>query len=253
MAKAVKKETMSVEEKLSALYQLQKIDSQIDRIRIIQGELPLEVRDLEDEIEGLETRIGKLDEEVKELDSEIASKKVGIQESEAHIIKYKEQQNNVRNNREYDSLTKEIEFQELEIKLCDKRIKEFKAQIASKKELVDTAKSNLEGRRIDLDTKKKELDEIVSENEKDEKSFTKKSDAAKGKIDDRLLSAYQRIRDNARNGLGVVNVERDSCGGCFSKIPPQRQMDIKSHRKVIVCENCGRILVDFEVKEEAEA
>jgi len=236
---------MSVEDKLTALYQLQTIDSQIDRIRIVRGELPLEVQDLEDEIEGLETRIGNLEEDVKGLDSEISSKKVGIQEAEAQIAKYKEQQNNVRNNREYDSLSKEIEFQELEIKLCNKRIKEFKAQIEKKNEVVTTAKEKLEGRKLDLEAKKQELDEIVSETEKDEKSFKKKSEKAESQIDDRLLTAYKRIRGNARNGLAVVNVDRDSCGGCFSKIPPQRQMDIKSHKKVIVCENCGRILVDF--------
>jgi Zn-ribbon protein, possibly nucleic acid-binding len=248
MATATKKEA-SVAEKLDALYQLQSIDSEIDRIRTIRGELPLEVEDLEDEVSGLETRIAKIAEEVKELEVEISDRKLATKEAEAVIAKYKEQQNNVRNNREYDSIAKEIEFQELEIKLHDKKSKEAKAKIAQKKEVLDEAKQKLSFRKEDLATKKAELDEIVAETQKEEELLLAKSEKAKESIEDRLVRAYNRLRENARNGLAVVQVERDSCGGCFNTIPPQRQLDIQMKKRVIVCEHCGRILVPTQIEE----
>ncbi len=241
-AKASTKET-TIAEKLDALYALQKIDSQIDKIRTVRGELPLEVQDLEDEIEGLETRIKKMQDEAKELETEVTDRKNAIKDAETAIAKFKEQQNNVRNNREFESLAKEIEFQDLEMKLHDKRIKEAKAKIASKKEVLDEAKERLEMRKGDLKEKKGELDEIVAETQKEEETLLEASNKAKAAIDDRLIAAYDRLRTNAKNGLAVVGVDRDSCGGCFNKIPPQRQLDIQTKRKVIVCEHCGRILV----------
>lgn len=236
----------TVAEKLDALYELQKIDSEIDRIRTIRGELPLEVQDLEDELLGLQTRITKIDDEIKDLESEVLDRKNAMKDSETAIAKYKEQQNNVRNNREFESLAKEIEFQELEIKLHEKKSKEAKIKIDSKKEILDEAKQRFEFRDTDLKTKKAELDEIVAETQKDEDKLLKSSDDAKKKIDERLLTAYIRLRGNAKNGLSVVPIERDSCGGCFNKIPPQRQLDIQSKKKVLVCEHCGRILVPTE-------
>lgn len=246
MAGTATKKEVTVAEKLDALFELQKIDSEIDRIRTIRGELPLEVQDLEDELEGLETRINKIQEETKELENEVLDRKNATKDSETAIAKYKEQQNNVRNNREYESLAKEIEFQELEIKLHEKKSKEAKFKIDSKKELLAEAKERFEFRQADLKTKKAELDEIVGETQKEEEDLLKKSEAAKKKIDDRLVFAYNRLRDNAKNGLAVVVVDRDACGGCFNKIPPQRQLDITSKKKVIVCEHCGRVLVPSE-------
>jgi predicted nucleic acid-binding Zn-ribbon protein len=246
MAGTATKKEVTVAEKLDALFELQKIDSEIDRIRTIRGELPLEVQDLEDELEGLETRINKIQEETKELETEVLDRKNATKDSETAISKYKEQQNNVRNNREYESLAKEIEFQELEIKLHEKKSKEAKFKIDSKKELLTEAKERFEFRQADLKTKKAELDEIVGETQKEEDDLLKKSEAAKKKIDDRLVFAYNRLRDNAKNGLAVVVVDRDACGGCFNKIPPQRQLDITSKKKVIVCEHCGRVLVPSE-------
>ena len=248
-AKASTKET-TVAEKLDALYALQKIDSQIDKIRTVRGELPLEVQDLEDEIEGLETRIKNLQDEAKELDTEVADRKIAMKDAEAAIVKFKEQQNNVRNNREFESLAKEIEYQELEIKLHDKRMKEAKIKIVSKKEVLDEAKERLELRKGDLKVKQDELNEIVGETQKEEEALIAQSEKAKASIDSRLIAAYDRLRANAKNGLAVVGVDRDSCGGCFNKIPPQRQLDIDTRRKVIVCEHCGRILVPAEVVEQ---
>ncbi len=242
---ATKKEAI-VAEKLDALYELQKIDSEIDRIRTIRGELPLEVQDLEDELSGLETRIVKIQEEIKDLDTEISDRKNAVKDSELAISKYKEQQDKVRNNREFESLAKEIEFQELEIKLHDKKSKEAKIKISSKKEMLEEAKERLEFRKVDLKAKQTELDEIVGETQKDEEKLEKASESARKKIDERLVAAYTRLRSNAKNGLAVVSVERDSCGGCYNKIPPQRQLDIQSKKKVIVCEHCGRILVPSE-------
>lgn len=234
----------TLEERLQALYDLQEIDSKIDRIRTIRGELPLEVQDLEDEVAGLETRINNADEAIQALETEISNKKNQIKDSEAAIKKYEEQQKNVRNNREFDAISKEMEYQALEIELAEKKIREFQAQIENKKEINDASKVKLEETKQELEAKKNELDEIIAETEKEEKELQAQSKKAEEVIEDRLLSAYKRIRDNARNGLAVVPVERSACGGCFNKIPPQRQLDINSHKKVIVCEHCGRILVD---------
>lgn len=233
-----------IEQKLDALWTLQTIDSKIDEIRFTRGELPLEVRDLEDEVLGLETRLTKLEDEIKEIEDQVGDKKTAIKESKAAIKKYEGQQSKVRNNREFESLNKEIEFQDLEIQLSEKRIKEFGAMMDAKNILIEESKEVLKGRNKDLKIKKSELDQIIAETEKEESGMAKKSKAAEKVIDERLLSAYKRIRENARNGLAVVVVERDACGGCFNKIPPQRQLDIKSHKKIIVCEHCGRILVD---------
>lgn len=243
MAKKANTEA-TVEERLQALYDLQSIDSSIDKIRTIRGELPLEVQDLEDEVAGLETRTEKAIEAVQALENDVAAKKIQIKESQAAIAKYKEQQNNVRNNREYDSLTKEIEFQELEIQLAEKRIKEYLLSIENKKEVNAAAIEKLEHTKGEWEHKKNELEEIVAETEKEEQELLKKSKKAEEVIEERLLTAYKRIRGNARNGLAVVPVLRNACGGCFNKIPPQRQLDINMHKKVIVCEHCGRILID---------
>jgi predicted nucleic acid-binding Zn-ribbon protein len=250
MAGTATKSEATVAEKLDAMFELQKIDSEIDRIRTIRGELPLEVQDLEDEISGLETRIAKIEEEIKEVETEISDRKNATKDAETAIAKYKEQQNNVRNNREFESLAKEIEFQELEIKLHEKKSKEAKLKIDNKKEILTEAKERFDFRSEDLKKKKSELDEIVAETQKDEDKLVTQSDDAKKKIDARLLQAYMRLRENAKNGLAVVSIERDSCGGCFNKIPPQRQLDIQAKKKVIVCEHCGRILVPSTSSED---
>ncbi|MBK8499576.1 MAG: hypothetical protein IPL52_12375 [Flavobacteriales bacterium] len=238
------KAEITIAEKLVELFRLQHVDSQVDRIKVQRGELPLEVQDLEDEVAGLETRLKKLQDELGEMEGQVSEKQNLIKDAKAQIKKYEGQQAKVRNNREYDSLTKEIEFQNLEIQLAEKRIKEAKAQIDGKKAVVDESKTRHDERKKDLELKKKELDDIIAETEKEEKDLQKKSDTASKHIEERLLSAYHRIRSNARNGLAVVPVERGSCGGCFNAIPPQRQLDIGSHKKIIVCEHCGRILVD---------
>lgn len=243
-APALGKAEITIAEKLVELYRLQTIDSQVDRIKTQRGELPLEVQYLEDEVAGLETRLKKLQDELAEIEQQVSDKQNQIKDSKAQIKKYEAQQAKVRNNREYDSLSKEIEFQNLEIQLAEKRIKEFKAQIEAKKTLVDESQAKLDERRKDLDIKKKELDDIIAETEKEEKELVKQSEAVGKHIEERLLSAYRRIRGNARNGLAVVPVERGSCGGCFNAIPPQRRLDIASHKRIIVCEHCGRILVD---------
>ena len=236
-----------VGDKLKALYQLQEIDSKIDQIQTLRGELPLEVKDLEDEVAGLQTRIGKIQEEISEKKQDIQSKKNEIINSTALIKKYEEQQMDVRNNREFESISKEIEFQNLEIELCEKRIKEFNFDIENKTKLFEETKARLDDRLIDLQQKQSELDSIISETKKDEDALLAKSKKLSALIEERLVNAYKRIRNNARNGLAVVSVERDACGGCFNKIPPQRQLDIKTHRKIIVCEYCGRILIDGEL------
>jgi len=241
---------MTVAEKLKALYDLQLVDTAIDKIRILRGELPLEVQDLEDEIEGLQTRVSKYDDDIENLEKSISGKKQEITNAQELIKKYEEQQNNVRNNREYDSLSKEIEFQTLEIELCEKRIREFTAQIDEKKVVIDESTTVLEERKLDLDNKKKELEDIIDETKKEEDVMEKKSAELEAIIEERLTAAYKKIRGNARNGLAVVPVERDACGGCFNKIPPQRQLDIASRKKIIVCEYCGRILVDQKISEE---
>lgn len=241
---------LSVEDKLRALYRLQKVNSEVDKIRTLRGELPLEVQDLEDEIAGLETRIEKLQEELKTLDQSVSGKKNEIANAQSLIKKYEEQQNNVRNNREFDSLSKEIEYQTLEIELCEKRIREFTVQSKDKQEIIDDSNKTLEERSGDLNEKKSELEEIITETQKEEDEMLNERQQIEEMIEERLLTAYKKIRKNARNGLAVVTVERDACGGCFNKIPPQRQLDIRSRKKIIVCEYCGRILVDEEILEK---
>ncbi|MFO8130322.1 MAG: C4-type zinc ribbon domain-containing protein [Bacteroidales bacterium] len=242
-----------IEKTLTSLYTLQKIDSHIDKIRNIRGELPLEVQDLEDELVGLETRISKFKNEIADIENSILAKKNAIKDSEALIARYKDQQMNVRNNREYDSLSKEIEFQTLEIQLAEKRILESNEEKARKQEEIDNAEKELDERKKDLEVKRSELKDIVTETEKEEKALMERSRENQDNIEDRLLTAYNRIRKNARNGLAVVQVERDACGGCFNKIPPQHQLDIKLHKKIIVCEYCGRILVDDDIANNVDA
>ncbi len=237
---------MSVEEKLKALYDLQQVDTDIDKIKILRGELPLEVQDLEDEIVGLETRIGNIESEAKTLQEAISKKNNEVASAQSMIKKYEEQQNNVRNNREYDSLSKEIEFQTLEIELAEKRKNEFNEQVTEKEQHIADSNVVLEERQGDLNNKKAELDEIISDTQKEEEVLDKRRGDIRGMIEPRLYIAYDKIRNNARNGLAVVTVERDACGGCFNKIPPQRQLDIASRKKIIVCEYCGRILVDTD-------
>ena len=240
---------MSVAEKLDALYQLQQVDTEIDKIKILRGELPLEVQDLEDEIAGLETRIGNIENEMAALQEAISKKNNEVLNAQGMIKKYEEQQKNVRNNREYDSLSKEIEFQTLEIELSEKRKKEFSEQVADKESLITESKTVLEERQGDLANKRSELDEIIADTQKEEEILVQKRSSFESMIESRLFMAYEKIRNNARNGLAVVTVERDACGGCFNKIPPQRQLDIGSRKKIIVCEYCGRILVDTDKKE----
>ena len=249
MAKEAKKDPneLTVEQKLKTLFQLQTMLSEIDKIKTLRGELPLEVQDLEDEIAGLSTRIDKIKAEVDELKAAIAGKRVEIEVAKASVEKYKSQQENVRNNREYDFLTKEIEFQTLEIELCEKRIKEFSAEEEEKSAEVAKSVAALEERQKDLDQKKGELDEIIAETKQEEEKLRDKAKDLETKIEPRLLQSFKRIRKNSRNGLGVVYVQRDACGGCFNKIPPQRQLDIRSRKKVIVCEYCGRIMIDPEL------
>lgn len=249
MAREAKNEPkeLTVEQKLKALYQLQTTLSKIDEIKTLRGELPLEVQDLEDEIAGLSTRIDKIKSEVDELKSAIAGKRVEIEAAKASVEKYKSQQDNVRNNREYDFLTKEIEFQSLEMELCEKRIKEFTAEEQEKSEEIDKNTKALEERQKDLDQKKNELDEIIEETKQEEEKLRDKAKDLETKIEPRLLQSFKRIRKNSRNGLGIVYVQRDACGGCFNKIPPQRQLDIRSRKKIIVCEYCGRIMIDPEL------
>ena len=239
----------SVEEKLKALYVLQEIDSNIDKIRTIRGELPMEVTDLEDEVAGLETRIQHVNSEIEQLNEMISRKKQAAKDSKDQIKKYESQQSKVKNNREYDSLNKEIEFQNLEIQLADKRVKEYNTEIITKNALLESAAEVLEEKKGLRELKRKELDSIIEETRKEEDHLKKISDKARTIVDERLLGAYQRVRTNARNGLGVVAIQRDACGGCFNKIPPQRQLDIRQHKKIIVCEHCGRILVDSKIEE----
>ncbi len=239
-----KLQELSVEEKLQHLYELQRIDTEIDKIRTLRGELPLEVQDLEDEIAGLETRLENLKNEISEADKSVSTKKQEITKSEELIKKYTEQLDNVRNNREYDALTKEVEFQKLEIELQNKRIREAQKTKAEKEVNLEISSKQYEEKKADLEAKKAELDDIIAETHKDEEALIQKSDDLSKNIEERLLTAYRKIRSNARNGLAVVTVDRDACGGCFNKIPPQRQLDIRSRKKIIVCEYCGRILID---------
>ncbi len=245
--KVTKDEDVSVEQKLIALYTLQQIDSQVDKIKIIRGELPLEVEDLEDEIAGLDTRIKNFHLEVEELENSIVEQKGVIKDSETLISKYKEQQMNVRNNREYDSLSKELEFQALEIELAEKKINEVRYKIELLNTEAQNADEKLKDKKIDLEEKNKELDDIVKETVLEEQKLIDRSEENEKLIEDRLLTAYKRIRESARNGLAVVQIERDACGGCFNKIPPQHQLDIRVHKKIIVCDYCGLILVDSTI------
>ena len=237
----------TVEERLKTLYELQTMLSEIDRIKTLRGELPLEVKDLEDEIARLETRVQKFQGEIVQLQSDIAKEKEGIKNSQTLIEKYTAQQDNVRNNREFDFLTKEIEYQNLSIELCEKHIREYTAQEKNKKEEIETCQTTIAERTTDLQEEKEELDEIIAETRQDEEKLREKAKKLEQQVDPRLLTAFKRIRKNARNGLAVVYIQRGACGGCFNKIPPQRQLDIKMHKKIIVCEYCGRIMIDPEL------
>ena len=238
---------LSVEERLKTLFQLQQALSAIDEKKALRGELPLEVEDLEAEIEGLNTRIERIESEIGEFDRAISQKKGEIVDAQNSVERYKQQLNEVRNNREYDTLSKEIEYQSLEIELCNKKINEAQHRIAEKQEELQSNQNMLQEKQGDLDLKKSELDEIMDETRAEEEKLKEKAHELEAKIEPRLLTSFKRIRKNARNGLGIVYVQRDACGGCFNKIPPQRQLDIKMHNKVIVCEYCGRILIDPEL------
>ena len=238
---------LTVEEKLKTLYQLQAALSAIDEKRALRGELPLEVQDLEDEIEGLTTRVEKIQNEIVEFQRAISQKKGEILEAEASVARYKSQLDEVKNNREYDTLSKEIEFQTLEIELCNKKIREANARIQDKKNELQANEEVIAERQGDLDMKRSELEEIMTETRAEEDKLKEKVKDLESKIETRLLTSFKRIRKNARNGLGIVYVQRDACGGCFNKIPPQRQLDIKMHKKIIVCEYCGRIMIDPEL------
>ena len=241
---------LSVEDKLRALYALQLVDSKIDEIRNVRGELPLEVEDLEDEVAGLSTRLEKLKSDLETIDDQIKEKKNAIDEHKAAIKKYLEQQKNVRNNREFNSLTKEVEFQELEIQLAEKHIKEMKASIEHKKEVVAQTKEKLDGKQTHLKHKKAELSDIMAETEKEENFLSAKSEELRGQIEERLIAAYDRIRNSVRNGLAVVSIERGASAGSFFTIPPQTQMEIASRKKIITDEHSGRILVDGVLADE---
>ena len=249
MARESKKDPqdLTVEEKLKALYQLQTTLSKIDEIRTLRGELPLEVEDLEDEVAGLNTRIDRIKNEIEDLKRAIVQRKNNIEDAKASIAKYTEQQNNVSNNRQYDLLSKEIEYQSLEIELCEKKIREATDIIAAKSEELAESEKNIEEREKDLEDKKNELEDIISETRAEEEKLREKAKELETKIESRLLQSFKRIRKNSRNGLGIVYVQRDACGGCFNKIPPQRQLDVRSRKKIIVCEYCGRIMIDPEL------
>jgi hypothetical protein len=244
---------VAVEKRLVALYTLQSVDSEIDKIQQIRGELPQAVQDLEDEIAGLNTRIDNFNNEIKETEAAVKTRNNEIADHQEMIKKYQKQQENVRNNREFESLAKEIEFQNLEIQLCERKNREGAAKIKELKTHIEAAGTLVENRTKDLELKREELTSIIAETQKDEQRLRQKSIEQEQYIDDRYLTAYKRIRGAARNGLAVVTIDRDSCGGCFSNIPPQRQMEIKMHKKVIVCENCGRILVDDDIAAKAKA
>jgi len=251
MAKESKKEPtdLTVEQKLKTLYQLQTALTEIDKIRTLRGELPLEVQDLEDEIAGLNTRIENIKNDVEDLKKAISEQKVNIDKAQTSVDKYQKQIDDVRNNREYDFLNKEIEFQTLEIELCNKKIKEFTEDKENKDKEIEECQSKLEERQQDVSEKRDELDEIIAETKQQEEKLRDKAKELELKIEPRLLQSFKRIRKNSRNGLGIVYVQRDACGGCFNKIPPQRQLDIRSRKKIIVCEYCGRIMIDPELAE----
>jgi hypothetical protein len=237
----------SVEEKLSSLYNLQKVESKLDEIAILKGELPIEVKDLEDEIQGLHARETRIEEEINGINEFIEQKKQAIIQSQELINKYEKQSDNVKNNREYEAINKEIENQTLDLKLAERHIKDANEEIAEKARVLDTAKRNIAVKEANLKVKKGELDKIIAETEKEEAACRLTSDKARAAVDPRLLASFDRIRNNFRNGLAVVPVVRDACGGCFNAIPPQRQSEIRQHKKIIVCENCGRVLVDEDL------
>ena len=249
MAKESKKDLQdyTVEEKLKSLYQLQLIFSEIDRIKTLRGELPLEVEDLEDEVAGLRTRIANFAADIENVRLEEGKRRAKIEEAKAMIEKYTEDQNNVRNNREYDLLAKEIEFQTLEVEFCEKKLRQYAAEQKNKQEEIARTEELLEDRLKALEEKKTELEEIISETKEEEEKLRERAKVLEATIEPRLLQSFKRIRKNTRNGLGVVYVQRDACGGCFNKIPPQRQLDVKMRKKIIVCEYCGRILIDPEL------
>ena len=249
MAKDIKKDPQdyTVEEKLQSLYQLQLIFSQIDHFKTLRGELPLEVEDLEDEVTGLRTRITNHELDIDNIKIEEGKRRVKIDEAKAMIEKYTEDQNNVRNNREYDLLAKEIEFQSLEVEFCEKKLRQYAADIKNKNEEIERTQKQLEERLAALEEKKAELDEIISETKEEDEKLRERAKMLEVTIEPRLLHSFKRIRKNTRNGLGVVYIQRDACGGCFNKIPPQRQLDIKMRKKIIVCEHCGRIMIDPEL------
>ena len=240
----------SVEEKLSALLNLQKVESKLDAIAILKGELPIEVRDLEDEIQGLHSRETRIEEEINGINEFIEQKKQTITQSQELIKKYEKQSDNVKNNREYEAINKELEMQTLEVKLAERHIKDANEEITDKARALDIVKKNIANKDANLKVKKSELDKIIAETEKEEKEFSALSEKARASVDPRLLSSFDRIRKNFRNGLAVVPVVRDACGGCFNAIPPQRQSEIRQHKKIIVCENCGRVLVEEEMNTE---
>jgi predicted nucleic acid-binding Zn-ribbon protein len=237
----------TIEQKLRSLYQLQQIDTKIDQLRTLRGELPMEVKDLEDEIAGLETRLEKYNEELGGLKKLIGEKQAFIKDANALKAKYEQQLMGVKNSREYDALSKEVEIQGLEIQIAEKKIREFNVQIEQRSGELQRLSDELAGRKKDLDNKRTELNGIIAETEKEEQDLLANSKKAEGNIEERLLTAYHRIRTNTRNGLAVVTVQRDACGGCFNQIPPQRQMDIRTRKKIAICEHCGRILVDSEI------
>ena len=242
----------SVEEKLTSLVSLLKIESKLDEIRVLKGELPIEVADLEDEIQGLHARRIRIEEEINGITEFIEQKRAAIKEAQDLIAKYEKQSENVKNNREFEAIYKEIEMQQLEVKLCEKHIKDANEEIAEKAVLLERAKKAIANKEGVLNGKKGELEKIIAATEEEEKEFGKKAEAAREHVDPRLLASYTKIRNNFRNGLAVVPVERDACGGCFYSIPPQKQSEIKQRKKIMVCENCGRILVDAELNDSIE-
>lgn len=238
---------LTVEEKLKALFQLQTTLSQIDEKRALRGELPLEVEDLENEVEGLSVRLDKITQEIEDLRNAVKQRSADVEEAKASVERYTKQLDEVKNNREYDTLTKEIEFQTLEIELCAKKIREAEQRISDRERDKERVEDLINDRERDLEDKRGELDEIMQETREEEDILKAKAKDLELKIETRLLQSFKRIRKNARNGLGIVYVQRDACGGCFNKIPPQRQLDVKMHKKIIVCEHCGRILIDPEL------
>lgn len=242
----------SVEEKLTALLTLQKLESKLDEIHILKGELPMEVADLEDEITGLRSRQTRIEEEINGVTEFIEQRKESIKEAQALVKKYEKQSDNVKNNREFEAINKEIEMQQLEVKLAEKHIKDATEEISEKAVILEKAKKNIASKEGVLINKKNELEKIIAANEKEERHYNKLAAEAKSHVDSRLLTSYEKIRKSYRNGLAVVPVERDACGGCFNAIPPQKQSEIKQHKKIMICENCGRILVDDDLNNKVE-